>query len=162
MAKLRLDSRAYIADCRLKAWRRVAELTNAPSEGLAQAARAARKAGAIGNTTCKNLVLLESAFHFSKHVSAANTVVHLGKLEADISSCSSGSDSTVELSRKVVPVLGMHRSPLAAAPAPQETRSRTAGPSEFDPDVLDALVRHGVLAAARNLQSLTYWTHSSR
>ena len=79
-----MDSHAYLADCRVKAMRMLSTLTGLHAEGLAQAARVARKTNLVSNTMCKKLVELDSAFHYSKHASELNSARFISRLSKDI------------------------------------------------------------------------------
>ena len=79
-----MDSHAFLADCRVKSMRVLSKLTGVHAQGLAQAARVARRTGVISNYMCKKLIELDTAFHFSKHASELNSERFIGKLSLDI------------------------------------------------------------------------------
>ena len=79
-----MDSHAYLADCRVKSMRMLSKITGVHAQGLAQAARVARRTEVISNQMSKKLIELDSAFHFSKHASELNSQRFIGRLSLDI------------------------------------------------------------------------------
>ena len=80
-----MDSHAFLADCRVRAWRRISARSGVHSEGLAQAARIAKRMGIVGSHMCKKLVELDTAFQYSKHASNTSTDRFLTKLDSELS-----------------------------------------------------------------------------
>ena len=85
-----LDSHAYIAEARIKAWRMVAAATSKPAEGLAQAARIAKRSLVMSGRMAKLLINLDTAFNVTKDASDEANIIFLGNLAADMAACENG------------------------------------------------------------------------